>query len=114
MAVGQAEGRTPSLAAAVVRDGARRGSGRGPGRGASRDGDTQYRIGSMTKTFVAVLVMRLRDEGRLDLADPLDKHLTGPGGRASARSPSCCRTRRPAAETPGWWERTPATCAPAR
>jgi CubicO group peptidase (beta-lactamase class C family) len=29
------------------------------------DGDTQYRIGSLTKMFVAVLVMRLRDEGRL-------------------------------------------------
>ena len=39
------------------------------------DGDTQYRIGSLTKTFIAVLVMRLRDEGRLDLADPLGKYL---------------------------------------
>jgi len=35
------------------------------------DGDTQYRIGSLTKTFVAVMLMRLRDEGRLDPADPL-------------------------------------------
>jgi CubicO group peptidase (beta-lactamase class C family) len=25
------------------------------------DANTQYRIGSLTKTFVAVLVMRLRD-----------------------------------------------------
>jgi CubicO group peptidase (beta-lactamase class C family) len=39
------------------------------------DGDTQYRIGSLTKTFIAVLVMRLRNEGLLDLADPLGKHL---------------------------------------
>ena len=28
-------------------------------------------IGSITKTFTAVLVMQLRDEGRLDLDDPL-------------------------------------------
>ena len=34
------------------------------------DGDTQYRIGSLTKTFVAVLIMRLRAEGLLNLADP--------------------------------------------
>ena len=33
------------------------------------DTDTQYRIGSITKTFVAVCVMRLRDAGRLDLDD---------------------------------------------
>ena len=29
------------------------------------DGDTQYRIGSLTKTFIAVLVMRLRDDAPL-------------------------------------------------
>ena len=39
------------------------------------DSDTQYRIGSLTKTFVAVLIMRLRDEARLDLADPVGKFL---------------------------------------
>lgn len=37
--------------------------------------DTQYRIGSITKTFTAVLVMQLRDAGRLDLDDRLDRHL---------------------------------------
>jgi CubicO group peptidase (beta-lactamase class C family) len=31
----------------------------------------QYRIGSITKTFTAVLVMQLRDEGRLELDVPL-------------------------------------------
>lgn len=37
--------------------------------------DDQFLIASNTKTFTAVLVLRLRDEGKLDLDDPLDKHL---------------------------------------
>lgn len=44
--------------------------------------DDQFLIGSNTKTFTAVLVMQLRDEGRLTLDDPLDRHLpevTHPG-----------------------------------
>ncbi len=45
----------------------------GPGRGA--DTDTQYRMGSITKTFVAVAVMRLRDAGRLDLLDRFEDHV---------------------------------------
>ena len=72
VAEGQAEGRTPSLVGAVVRDGVQAWCGaRSMLEGHEPDGDTQYRIGSLTKTFIAVLVMRLRDEGRLDLADPL-------------------------------------------
>ncbi len=39
--------------------------------------DVQYRIGSITKTFTATLVMVLRDEGRLRLDDPLGLHLPG-------------------------------------
>ncbi|MGH3163604.1 MAG: serine hydrolase, partial [Streptosporangiaceae bacterium] len=57
VAVGQAEGRTPSLAAAVVRDGGQTWFGsRSMLDGHEPDGDTQYRIGSLTKTFIAVLV----------------------------------------------------------
>jgi len=37
--------------------------------------DTQYLIGSITKTFTAVLVMALRDEGRLDLDEPVSSVL---------------------------------------
>ena len=40
--------------------------------------DHQFRIGSVTKTFTAVLVMQLRDQGRLDLDDALDRHLPVP------------------------------------
>jgi CubicO group peptidase (beta-lactamase class C family) len=38
---------------------------------------TQFRMGSITKTFTAVLVMQCRDHGLLDLDDELDKHLPG-------------------------------------
>ena len=98
VAVGQAEGRTPSLAAAVVRDGGQAWFGsRSMLAGHEPDGDTQFRIGSLTKTFIAVLVMRLRDEGRLDLADPLGKHLDAARGR-----PSGGRDDRPAARAHRW------------
>ncbi|MFD8169779.1 serine hydrolase, partial [Streptomyces cellulosae] len=80
IAVAQTEGRAPSLVAAVVRDGRTVWSGaRSSVEGEVPDGDVQYRIGSITKTFTAVLVMRLRDEGLLDLADPLERHLPGTG-----------------------------------
>jgi len=39
--------------------------------------DTQYRLGSITKTFTAAAIMQLRDEGKLDLEDTLDKHIDG-------------------------------------
>ena len=70
VARGQAEGRAPSLVAGVVRDGALVWSaGRGEIDGVAPTADTQYRIGSITKPFTAVLIMRLRDEGLLDLED---------------------------------------------
>jgi len=39
--------------------------------------ETQYRIGSITKTFTATAVMQLRDAGLLDLDDRLDEHVGG-------------------------------------
>ena len=39
--------------------------------------DTPFMIGSVTKTFTAVVIMALRDEGRLELDDRLDAHLPG-------------------------------------
>ena len=64
LATAQREGRAPSMAGAVVRDGQRAWS-----HAIETTTDTQFRIGSLSKTFVAVLVMRLRDEGRLGLDD---------------------------------------------
>src|SRR3954463_3053394 len=72
LATEQRRGRLPSVAAGIVRDGALVWSdaiGTPDGRlgGEPADTDTQYRMGSITKAFVAVTVMRLRDAGRLDL-----------------------------------------------
>lgn len=39
---------------------------------------TQLRIGSVTKTFTAVLVLQCRDDGLLDLDDPIGRHLDVP------------------------------------
>jgi CubicO group peptidase (beta-lactamase class C family) len=37
--------------------------------------DTQYRVGSITKTFTAAAIMQLRDAGELDLDDRLERHV---------------------------------------
>jgi CubicO group peptidase (beta-lactamase class C family) len=37
--------------------------------------DTQYRVGSITKTFTAAAVLQLRDAGELSLDDRLEQHL---------------------------------------
>jgi CubicO group peptidase (beta-lactamase class C family) len=39
------------------------------------DADTVFRIASMTKSFTAMSVLRLRDEGRLALDDPAEKYV---------------------------------------
>lgn len=75
--------------------------------------DTQFRIGSLTKTFVAVLVMRLRDEGRLGLDDPLEEHLADAPIRGVTIRQVLSHTAGLASETPGpWWERTPGELRP--
>jgi CubicO group peptidase (beta-lactamase class C family) len=44
-------------------------------RGVEATPDTQYAVASITKTFTAVSVLQLRDAGKLELDDPLSKHL---------------------------------------
>ena len=114
VAVGQVEGRTPSLVGAVVRDRHLVWCGaRSMLEGHEPDGNTQYRIGSLTKTFVAVLVMRLRDEGRLDLADPLGKYLDAGQAKSATIAHLLSHTAGLASETHGpWWERTPGDLRP--
>ncbi|MEV0174498.1 serine hydrolase domain-containing protein [Streptomyces sp. NPDC050803] len=114
IAVAQAEGRAPSLVAAVVRDGrAVWHGGRTCVDGHAPDENVQYRIGSITKTFTAVLVLRLRDEGLLDLGDPLEKHLPGTGAGEATVAELLAHTAGLAAESPGpWWERTPGSLRP--
>lgn len=109
LARGQAEGRSPSMVAGVVRGGRLVWSrGRGTVAGAEPTADTQYRIGSITKTFVAVLVLRLRDEGLVDLAAPLETYLPGTAAGDRTVLQLLSHTAGVAAETPPpWWERTP-------
>jgi len=87
----QVDWRAPSVAAAVVRNGrpllfhgvgdtdpaGEKGTQEGADDPAERlpTDDTQYRIGSITKTFTAVLVMQCRDDGLLGLDDELGTHL---------------------------------------
>ena len=50
------------------------------------DANTRFRIGSVTKTFTAVLVMQARDEGLLDLDRPISAYLEVPAhGDATVR-----------------------------
>ncbi|MER8185930.1 serine hydrolase domain-containing protein [Kitasatospora sp. NPDC094015] len=114
LATAQAEGRTPSAVAAVVRDGRTVWTGaRSMIDDHAPTPDVQYRIGSITKTFTAVLVLRLRDEGRLDLADPLERHLPGTAAGPATVAQLLSHTSGLAAETPGpWWERTDGALRP--
>jgi D-alanyl-D-alanine carboxypeptidase len=98
----QVQGRAPSMVGGLVRGGDLVWT-----KAIEADIDSQYRIGSLTKTFVSVLVMRLRDEGRLDLADPLEKHLPGTLAGPATIAQLLSHTSGLASETPGpWWERT--------
>jgi CubicO group peptidase (beta-lactamase class C family) len=73
--------RLPSVAASVVRKGELVWSNAvgSANYDESRDATpgTQYRIGSITKTFTATAIMQLRDAGALDLDDRLGQHLDG-------------------------------------
>jgi CubicO group peptidase (beta-lactamase class C family) len=88
--VEQRDKRYPSLAAAVWRDGdliwEKAVGGADVEANVEATPDTQYRLGSITKTFTAAAIMQLRDAGKLDLEDTLDKHVEG-----AAHSPSIRR-----------------------
>ena len=73
--------RLPSVAAAVVRKGELAWSNAVGSANYDEEREatpgTQYRIGSITKTFTATAIMQLRDHGALDLDDRLGQHLDG-------------------------------------
>ncbi len=85
----QADARVPALSVALHR--ADRGLwtctvGASGNPGHPLDADSRFRIGSITKTFTAVLVMQARDDGLLDLDDPIGRHLDVPAhGDAAIR-----------------------------
>lgn len=83
----QSEGRVPGMLGAVARHGQvvwshGVGSADLSAPGVAATADTQFCVASNTKTFTAVLIMQLRDEGRLTLDDTVDQHMpetTHPG-----------------------------------
>ncbi|GAA4408049.1 serine hydrolase domain-containing protein [Fodinibacter luteus] len=113
LATAQRDGRLPSVAAGLVRGGELVWSGAvgtvdGRAGGRPADADTQYRMGSITKTFVAVCVLRLRDAGRLDLTDRFGAHVPGSALDDVTLEQLLTHAGGVQAETGGpWWERSP-------
>ncbi|SED37113.1 serine hydrolase [Streptomyces sp. TLI_105] len=56
---------------------ARDGRDRWTGTAGERKGNDRYRVGSITKTFTATVLLQLQAEGRIDLDDPVEKWLPG-------------------------------------
>ena len=74
-----ADRHVPGAAWGVIADGqlahlATRGL-RDVAAGAPVDADTVFRIASMTKSFTAISILRLRDEGKLSLDDPAENYV---------------------------------------
>lgn len=73
------ESQIPGLSIAVVRDNKvvyRNGFGaRNKGKNVAATPDTLYGIGSCTKSFTALGILRLMEQGDLQLEDPLSKYL---------------------------------------
>jgi CubicO group peptidase (beta-lactamase class C family) len=115
LATAQRDGRVPSVVAAVARRGQPVWFG---GAGLLDDGavpteSVQYRIGSITKTMVAVLVLRLVERGDVALADPIGDHLPDAPAADSTVYQLLTHTAGIASETPPpWWERTAGTLRP--
>jgi len=107
VAAAQARGRVPSLIAGVLREG-EVAHVAGAGELPRPDPDMQYRIGSITKTMTAVLLLGLRDEGRLALDEPVRRYLTGmPAGEVTLRQLLAHVGGLPREPAGTWWERAP-------
>lgn len=112
LARAQADGRLPSVVAALARDGGVVWSA-AAGDAPAQPLDTQYRIGSITKTITAVLVLQLVRDGGLRLDDPVsavlhDAGLAGtPLAQASVRGLLAHHGGLPSEPVGDWWERSP-------
>jgi CubicO group peptidase (beta-lactamase class C family) len=101
----QADGRLPSVAGGVLVGGELVWTGTA---GAAHGPDQQFRIGSITKTLTAVLVLQCRDGGLLELDDPLGAHVPESGYRDATLRELLSHTSGMQAEPVGpWWERSP-------
>jgi len=112
IAAAQSEWKLPSVNAGLVRDGSLVWTG-SRGQFATADGgapgpDVQYRIGSITKTLTAILVLQCRDDGLLGLNDAVGKHLPGIAFGDRTIRHLLAHSGGMNAEPEGpWWERNP-------
>jgi len=107
----QVAGRLPALVAGVVRDGELAWTGAygdNVDEGTGGDpADVQYRIGSITKTFTAVLVLQLVRDGRLDLDQPASEVLGDVGyAERSLRQLLAHGSGMQSEPAGSWWERS--------
>ncbi|MEP6816663.1 MAG: serine hydrolase domain-containing protein, partial [Marmoricola sp.] len=101
----QRNGKLPSIVAGVVRDGGLAWTG-AAGDVAGDAADTQYRIGSITKTFTSVLVLQARNEGLVSLDDTLGTHVPeAPFPDRTLRSLLSHSSGVPGEPAGPWWER---------
>jgi D-alanyl-D-alanine carboxypeptidase len=112
LAQAQSRGRLPSVVAGLVRDGEPVwfGSYGDPAVAGHDPFDVQYRIGSITKTMTAVLVLQLVRDGRVALDDPASTvlgELAGhPYADRSLRSLLAHSGGLQSEPAGSWWERT--------
>lgn len=73
------DAKMPGFAIAVVQDGetiyANGFGARDIEKGLPATADTLFGIGSITKSFVAISILQLAEQGKLDLDDPVSKHI---------------------------------------
>ena len=109
LAHAQTTGRYPSVVAGLVRDGEPVWFGfRGTPEVPEHDPfDVQYRIGSITKTMTAVLVLQLVRDGRLGLDDPVSTVLGDVGYADRTVRTLLAHSSGMQSEPVGsWWERS--------
>jgi len=102
----QVEGRLPSIVAGIIRDGGLVWSA-GYGDVSGDHLDLQYKIGSITKTITAVLVLQLVEEGRIGLDDAASSVLGEVGYADRSVRMLLAHNAGVQAEPQGpWWERS--------
>jgi CubicO group peptidase (beta-lactamase class C family) len=110
LATAQSVGRLPSVVAGLVRDGSVvwRGSYGAAAVPGHDPFDVQYRIGSITKTMTAVLVLQLVRDGRIGLDDPASVVLGDVGYADRSLRTLLAHSSGMQSEPAGpWWERSP-------
>ena len=100
VAEGQSQGRAPTLVAGIVRDGALVHFA-AAGELLRPERSMQYRIGSITKTMTAVLIMQLRDRGPARPRRPAGGAPARHPGRRGHPAPAARPRRRAAARAGG-------------